>query len=86
MLDSQSRIKAERKRGEVGEVKRRLKEFKKLVGNKGRWDDKFVDAMEDMMLLGVKGGKSKLIECTDFIPKGTTKRDVKRAPINYRIR
>lgn len=62
------------------------KEFRRMVGNKGRFDDKFVDAMEDLMLLGVPGGKRKLTECTNFVPKGSKKREIMGRAINWRVR
>jgi L-ascorbate peroxidase len=63
------------------------KEFKGFVGNKGKWNGKFADAMARLQLLGVPGGSSNLIDCTNVIPKGTNnKREMKMAPINDRIR
>jgi len=66
------------------------KEFKGFVNNQGKWTGKFADAMLKMSLLGVPGAsdpKKKLIDCTDFIPKGTSiKRDIRAAPINDRAR
>ncbi|KAH8646502.1 heme peroxidase [Tricladium varicosporioides] len=58
------------------------KEFGRMVGNKRRFDDKFVNAMENLMLLGVPGGKSKLIDCTDFVPKGSQKREFMGRAVN----
>lgn len=63
------------------------KEFKGFVGNQGKWTGKFADAMLKMSLLGVPGGSSNLIDCTNVIPKGTSvKREMKGAPINDRVR
>ncbi|TVY42564.1 Versatile peroxidase [Lachnellula subtilissima] len=63
------------------------KEFKGFVGNKGKWNGKFADAMARMQLLGVPGGNKKLLDCTDVIPRGTNnKREMRAAPINDRIR
>ncbi|RDW64717.1 peroxidase-6 [Coleophoma cylindrospora] len=58
------------------------KEFAGFVNNQGKWTGKFADAMLRMSLLGVPGGSSKLIDCTNVIPKSTSnKRDMKMAPI-----
>ncbi|KAL3417989.1 ligninase lg6 precursor [Phlyctema vagabunda] len=63
------------------------KEFSGFVNNQGKWTGKFADAMFRMSLLGVPGGTSNLIDCTNVIPKGTSsKRDIKAAPINDRAR
>ncbi|KAH6671342.1 heme peroxidase [Halenospora varia] len=52
------------------------KEFKGFVDNKGKWNGKFADAMLHMTLLGVKGGKDALIDCSDKIPRQiNSKRD-----------
>ncbi|KAH8657540.1 heme peroxidase [Tricladium varicosporioides] len=45
------------------------KEFQGFVDNKGKWNGKFADAMLHMTLLGVKGGKDALIDCTAKIPR-----------------
>jgi len=42
--------------------------------------------MTRMSLLGVPGGSANLIDCTNALPAGTKKRDVKAAPINDRVR
>lgn len=63
------------------------KEFKGFVNSQGKWSSAYANAMAKMALLGVPGGKSNLIDCTGVLPKGTSvKRDVKRAPINDRVR
>ncbi|TVY27414.1 Versatile peroxidase [Lachnellula hyalina] len=63
------------------------KEFKGFVGNKGKWNGKFADAMARMQLLGVPGGSKNLLDCTNVIPRGTNnKREMRAAPINDRIR
>lgn len=63
------------------------KEFKGFVGNKGKWNGKFADAMARMQVLGVPGGSKGLVDCTDVVPRGTNnKREMRGAPINDRIR
>jgi hypothetical protein len=54
------------------------KEFSGFVGNQGKWTGKFADAMTKMSLLGVPGGSSGLIDCTNALPGSTNlKRDIK---------
>lgn len=60
------------------------KEFKKFVGQQERWNDAFYNAMLKMSLFGVPNGKKNLIDCTKVIPKGTSKRDMRAAPIDGR--
>jgi len=56
------------------------KEFRGFVNNQGKWNGKFGDAMTKMSLLGVPGGSSKLIDCTNALPQSTNlKRDIKAA-------
>ncbi|CAG8958300.1 hypothetical protein HYFRA_00000655 [Hymenoscyphus fraxineus] len=43
-------------------------EFKKFVGNAGRWNGKFADAMTHMSQLGA--GQAANIDCTQYVPKG----------------
>ena len=62
------------------------KEFKGFVDGQGKWTGKFADALTRMSLLGVPGGKNNLIDCTNSLPQGTNKRDVRAAPINDRVR
>lgn len=62
------------------------KEFSGFVNNQGKWTSAFADAMFRMSLFGVPGGKSNLIDCTGILPRGTTKRDIRAAPINDRAR
>ncbi|KAF2681444.1 class II peroxidase [Lentithecium fluviatile CBS 122367] len=53
------------------------KEFKGFVGNAGKWNGKFADAMGKMALFG-SSGTSGLTDCTDSLPKATSsKRDLK---------
>ena len=41
-----------------------------------KWNGKFADAMGRMSLLGVPGGSSNLVDCTNALPKSTnSKRD-----------
>lgn len=47
------------------------KEFKGFVGNQGKWNGKFADAMLKMSLLGMPGGSSNLIDCTNALPAAT---------------
>jgi hypothetical protein len=63
------------------------KEFKGFVGNAGRWNGKFADALERMALFG-SSGTNNLIDCTDSLPKATNaKRELKAMnpfkPRNY---
>jgi len=58
------------------------KQFAGFVNNQGKWTGKFASAMLKLSLLGVPGGSSNLIDCTNIIPKGTNnKRDMKAFPI-----
>jgi hypothetical protein len=61
-------------------------EMAKMINNKVRFDLMFTNAMAKMMLFGVD--PSKLVDCTSLIPKGTNnnKREMRRTPINARIR
>jgi hypothetical protein len=60
-------------------------EMRKMISNKSKFDYKFTNAMQKMMLFGVN--QKDLIECTDWIPKGTNnKREMRGSPINARIR
>lgn len=62
------------------------KEFKGFIDHQGKWTGKFADAMGRMALLGVPGGSSNLIDCTNVIPKGTSsKREMRAAPIGDRL-
>jgi L-ascorbate peroxidase len=61
-------------------------EFNAFVGRQGRWNAAFVRAMTKMSLFGVPGGSANLTDCTEFIPQGTRKRDIRSAPINDRVR
>lgn len=61
-------------------------EFRGFVNNQGKWGSDFSAAMTKMSLFGVPGGNSNLQDCTGILPKGTSKRDVKAAPINDRAR
>lgn len=63
------------------------KAFKGFVGNQGKWNGKYADAMGRLALLGVPGGTTTLTDCTEVIPRGTNaKREIKRMPINDRAR
>lgn len=62
------------------------KEFAGFVNNQGKWNGAFADAMAKMALFGVPGGSSNLIDCTGILPKGSSKRDIRAAPINDRAR
>ena len=62
------------------------KEFKGFVNNQGKWTSSFADAMGRMALLGVPGGSSNLIDCTNLIPRSTSsKREMKSMPIGDRM-
>ncbi|KAG4434565.1 hypothetical protein IFR05_009951 [Cadophora sp. M221] len=61
------------------------KEFKGFVGSQGKWTSTFGAAMTKMSLLGV-GSNQKMIDCTNSVPRGTGKRDIRSSPINDRVR
>ncbi|KAH9207641.1 heme peroxidase [Leptodontidium sp. 2 PMI_412] len=61
------------------------KEFKGFVGSQGKWTSAFGAAMTKMSLLGV-GSNQKMIDCTNSVPRGTGKRDIRSSPINDRVR
>ena len=58
------------------------KEFQGFVGNQGKWNGKFADAMEKMALFGSGSsgssgsgsGGSGMVECTDSLPKSTNRK------------
>ncbi|KAL5377489.1 hypothetical protein DPSP01_009826 [Paraphaeosphaeria sporulosa] len=53
------------------------KEFKGFVGNAGKWNGKFADAMEKMVMFG-SSGTAGMVDCTDALPRSTSaKRDLK---------
>ena len=53
------------------------KEFNGFVGNAGKWNGKFADALLKMSLLG-SSGSSGMVDCTDALPKSTNaKRELK---------
>lgn len=57
------------------------KEFKGFVGNAGKWNGKFADAMARMERFG-SNGVVGLIDCTDFLPSATAvKREMKGMPM-----
>lgn len=57
------------------------KEFKGFVGNAGKWNGKFADAMARMELFG-SSGKKGLIDCTGALPSATNvKREMKGMPM-----
>lgn len=51
------------------------KEFQGFVGNAGKWNGKFADAMAKMVLFGSEGKTEGMVDCTDALPKPT---DAKR--------
>ncbi|KAF9700425.1 hypothetical protein EKO04_001980 [Ascochyta lentis] len=57
------------------------KEFKGFVGNAGKWNGKFADAMARMERFGSDGTKN-LIDCTNALPSATNaKRELKAMPM-----
>ena len=60
--------------------------FKGFVNNPGKWNSAFGSALTKMSLFGVPGGKQNLQDCTKVVPQGTSKRDIKAAPVNNRAR
>ncbi|KAE9983588.1 hypothetical protein EG328_009756 [Venturia inaequalis] len=55
------------------------KEFKGFVGDQGKWSGKFADAMARMATFG--NDKSKLVDCTDALPKAVkVRRNLKEGP------
>ena len=61
--------------------------FASFVNQQALWNAAFVSAMERMAVLGIPAAdRAKLIDCTSTLPAGTTKRDIKAAPINARAR
>jgi len=60
--------------------------FKSFVNNQAGWNAAFIPAMAKMSVLGVSGGASSLIDCSQYIPAPQSKRDVKSAPINQLVR
>jgi hypothetical protein len=53
------------------------KEFKGFVGNAGKWNGKFADALAKMALFG-SSGTSGLVDCTNSLPQATNaKRELK---------
>lgn len=54
------------------------KEFKGFVNNQGKWNGKFADAMEKMVMFG-SSGTNGMVDCTNALPKGTSgKRELKK--------
>ena len=57
------------------------KESKSFVGNAGKWNGKFADAMARMELFGSDGTK-RLTDCTNALPSATNvKRELKAMPM-----
>lgn len=57
------------------------KEFKGFVGNAGKWNGKFADAMARMERFGSDGTKN-MVDCTNALPSATNaKRELKGMPI-----
>ncbi|KKY17170.1 putative ligninase h2 precursor [Diplodia seriata] len=64
------------------------KEFAGFVDNQGKWTGKFADAMFRLGMLGISSDTYKnWADCTGALPKATSsKRDIRRMPINDRAR
>ncbi|OJD34199.1 heme peroxidase [Diplodia corticola] len=64
------------------------KEFAGFVDNQGKWTGKFADAMFRLGLLGISSSTyNNWADCTGALPKATSsKRDIRRMPINDRAR
>lgn len=60
------------------------KEFRGYIDNQGKWASDFAPAMTKMSVLGLPEGTKGLTDCTNALPKKTSKRDIKAAPINAR--
>ncbi|KAF2263643.1 heme peroxidase [Lojkania enalia] len=58
--------------------------FNSFALSKGAWDAAFVHAMQKMSMLGVKS--DGLVDCTSALPGGSTKRDIRNAPIVDRFK
>jgi len=60
------------------------KQFKGFVGNQGKWNGKYADAMGRMNLFGVANTKG-LVDCTNALPKSTNvKREMRAMPVHGR--
>jgi hypothetical protein len=59
-------------------------EMAKMINNKARFNFMFTNAMEKMMRMGVN--QNNLVECTNWIPRGTDNRERRGNAINARIR
>lgn len=58
--------------------------FKSFAASQGVWAAAFVPAMTKMSMMGVSG--VKLTDCTSALPGGSSKRDVKKAPLFDRLK
>ena len=62
-------------------------QFSGFVNRQGKWNAFFIRALTKMSLFGVPGGSANLVDCTSAIlGTGTSKRDIRAAPINDRVR
>lgn len=58
------------------------KEFKGFVGNAGKWNGKFADAMARMERFGTDGTLKGLVDCTNALPAATVaKREMRGMPM-----
>lgn len=62
------------------------KQFQGFVGNAGKWNSAFANAMAKMSVLGIpSSAQGNFADCTNFLPAGTKAKMIRSAPIADRV-
>jgi manganese peroxidase len=62
-------------------------QFSQFQNAKSQWDAAFADAAFRLSLVGVSQAETAgLIDCTSFLPSGTSAKMIRSAPVNARVR
>lgn len=62
------------------------KQFQGFVGQAGKWNSAFANAMQKMSLLGIPSSAQKdFADCTNYLPAGTAAKMIRSAPLAERL-